>query len=108
MKMSAFWHKADMSALSGMCSRRIKPMTESATELYDEKVLNDELPDAALEIAGSKWGDGAAASVTAAFAQDWTAAHPLPRNKNTPVIRRPRFIRGLDGKQRRFGAGKLV
>jgi hypothetical protein len=42
-------------------------MIESLTELYDEKVLNDELPDAALEIAGSKWGDGAAASVTAAF-----------------------------------------
>jgi hypothetical protein len=42
-------------------------MTESAIELNDEKVLNDEISDAALEIAGSKWGDGAAASVTAAF-----------------------------------------
>ena len=42
-------------------------MTQSVTELYDEQVLNDELPDAALEIAGSKSGEGAAASVTAAF-----------------------------------------
>ena len=31
-------------------------MTESVIELNDEKVLSDEIPDAALEIAGSKWG----------------------------------------------------
>ena len=31
-------------------------MTESVIELYDEKVFGDEIPDAALEIAGSKWG----------------------------------------------------
>ena len=42
-------------------------MSESDIALYDEEALNDELPDAALEIAGSKWGDGPAASVTAAF-----------------------------------------
>jgi hypothetical protein len=42
------------------------PMTDSVTELYDE-VLSDEVPDAALEIAGSKMRDGAAASVTLAF-----------------------------------------
>ena len=72
-------------------------MSESDIALYDEEALSDELPDAALEIAGSKWGDGAAASVTAAFAPVSTAAHPLPRNKmlsmmkSGPVHHRPRF-----------------
>ena len=42
-------------------------MSESDTALYDEEALNDELPDAALEIAGSKLWEGPAASVTAAF-----------------------------------------
>lgn len=75
--VSACWRKPGTVALTGTSSpaasylecakERIKPMTESVTELYDEKVLSDELPDAVLEIAGSKWGDGAAASVTAAF-----------------------------------------
>lgn len=54
-------------------------MTESATELYDEKVLNDELPDAVLEIAGSKWGDGPAASVTAAFCSGLDTCPSSPR-----------------------------
>jgi hypothetical protein len=50
-------------------------MTDSVIEFNDEKVLNDDTPDAALEIAGSRWGDGAAASVTAAF---WQPADPHP------------------------------
>jgi hypothetical protein len=54
-------------------------MTKSATELYDEKVLSDDLPDAALEIAGSKWGDGAAASVTAAFCSGLDSCPSSPR-----------------------------
>jgi hypothetical protein len=31
-------------------------MTDSVIEFNDEKVLNDDTPDAALEIAGSRWG----------------------------------------------------
>ncbi len=42
-------------------------MRESATAPYDEEVFSDELPDAALEIAGSKLWEGPAASFTAAF-----------------------------------------
>ena len=53
-------------------------MTESVTELYDE-VLCDEVPDAALEIAGSKWGDGPAASVTAAFCSGLDTCPASPR-----------------------------
>jgi hypothetical protein len=54
-------------------------MTESATELYDENMLSDDLSDAALEIAGSKWGDGAAASVTAAFCSGLDSCPSSPR-----------------------------
>ena len=54
-------------------------MTELVIELYDEKVLSDEIPDAALEIAGSKWGDGAAASVTAAFCSGLDTCPSSPR-----------------------------
>jgi len=65
------WRKPGTVALAvsylKRAKERIQPMTETVTELCDEKVLNDELPDAALEIAGSKSGEGAAASVTAAF-----------------------------------------
>lgn len=42
-------------------------MSESDIALYNEESLNDELPDAALEIAGSKLWEGPAAAVTAAF-----------------------------------------
>jgi len=42
-------------------------MSELATALYDEDVLSDELPDAALEVAGSKSWEGPASSVTVAF-----------------------------------------
>jgi hypothetical protein len=54
-------------------------MNESATALCDEEVFNDGLPDAALEIAGSKWGDGAAASVTAAFCSGLDSCPSSPR-----------------------------
>jgi len=53
-------------------------MTESVTDLYDE-VLCDEVPDAALEIAGSKMGNGAAASVTLAFCSALDTCPSSPR-----------------------------
>jgi hypothetical protein len=42
-------------------------MRESDTALYDEEALNFELPDAALELAGSKGWEGPASSFTLAF-----------------------------------------
>ena len=54
-------------------------MSESDIALYDEEALSDELPDAALEIAGSKWGDGAAVSVTAAFCSGLDSCPSSPR-----------------------------
>jgi hypothetical protein len=53
-------------------------MTESVIELYDE-VLRDEVPDAALEIAGSKMGGGAAASMTLAFCSGLDTCPSSPR-----------------------------
>jgi hypothetical protein len=55
-------------------------MTESATVLYEEEAFNDGLSDAALEVAGSKWGDGAAAAVTAAFCSGLDSCPSSPRN----------------------------
>ena len=54
-------------------------MSESDIAYYDEEPLNDELPDAALEVAGSKWGDGAAASVTAALCSGLDGCPSSPR-----------------------------
>jgi len=42
-------------------------MSESATAPYDEEVFSDDLPDAALEIAGSKLWEGPASSFTVSF-----------------------------------------
>jgi hypothetical protein len=42
-------------------------MSESDTALYDEEVFSDELPDAALEVAGSKCWEGPASSFTITF-----------------------------------------
>src|SRR5262249_13765233 len=47
---------------------RINTMSEPATARYDEEVLHpDDVPDAALELAGRKLWEGPAASLTAAF-----------------------------------------
>jgi hypothetical protein len=47
---------------------RINAMSELATTLYDEQVLHgDEVPDAVLELAGSKLWEGPAASFTLSF-----------------------------------------
>jgi len=42
-------------------------MSELDTALYDEDVLSDEVPDAALEVAGSKSWEAPASSFTVAF-----------------------------------------
>jgi hypothetical protein len=42
-------------------------MSESDTALHDEEVFGDELPDAVLEVAGSKCWEGPASSVTIGF-----------------------------------------
>jgi hypothetical protein len=42
-------------------------MRESDTAPYDEEALNFELPDAALELAGSKGWEGPASSFTISF-----------------------------------------
>ena len=54
-------------------------MSELANTPNDEEVLSDEIPDATLEIAGSKWGDGAAAAVTAAFCSGLDSCPSSPR-----------------------------
>ena len=56
-------------------------MSESATALYDEEVLHgdDQVPDAALEIAGSKLWEGPAASFTAAFCTGLDTCPTSPR-----------------------------
>ena len=73
-------------------------MSESATAPYDEEVFSDELPDAALEIAGSKLWEGPAASFTAFILLRIGQLPDLSPEINAvymklgPVIRRPRFI----------------
>ena len=42
-------------------------MSESDTALYDEETFGDDLPDVALEVAGSKSWEGPASSATLAF-----------------------------------------
>ena len=54
-------------------------MSELANTPNDEEVLSDEIPDAPLEIAGSTWGDGAAAAVTAAFCSGLDSCPASPR-----------------------------
>ena len=54
-------------------------MTASDIALCDEEALNDDLPDAALEIAGSKLWEGPAASVTAAFCSGLDSCPSSPR-----------------------------
>ena len=55
-------------------------MNESNTALYDEDVLHgDEVPDAALELAGSKLWEGPAASFTLAFCSGLDTCPTSPR-----------------------------
>src|SRR6516164_284061 len=69
-------------ASSPICSAPKKgpiTMSESVAALYDEETLSFEVPDIALERAGSKWGDGAAAAVTAAFCSGLDSCPSSPR-----------------------------
>jgi hypothetical protein len=59
---------------------RINTMSELATTLYDEEVLHgDEVPDAALELAGSKLWEGPAASFTLSFCSGLDTCPTSPR-----------------------------
>jgi hypothetical protein len=53
-------------------------MSESDTTLNDQEALNFELPDTALELAGSKRWEGPASSYTLAFCSglDTCPSHP--------------------------------
>jgi hypothetical protein len=55
-------------------------MNESITALYDEDVLHgDEVPDAALELAGGKLWERPAASFTLAFCSGLDTCPTSPR-----------------------------
>ena len=55
-------------------------MNESITALYDEDVLHgDEVPDATLELAGSKLWEGPAASFTLSFCTGLDTCPTSPR-----------------------------
>jgi hypothetical protein len=55
-------------------------MNESTTALYDEDILHgDDVPDAALELAGSKLSEGPAASFTVAFCTGLDSCPASPR-----------------------------
>jgi hypothetical protein len=63
--MSINWSSADNWSSA---EKRINTMSELATALYDEEVLlGEHVPDAALELAGSKLWEGPAASFTLSF-----------------------------------------
>ena len=70
-------------------------MTESVIELYDEEVLHgDEVPDAALEIAGSKWCCGFCHGRILLRIGQLPVLSPAINavyGKSGPVIRRLRF-----------------
>ena len=53
-------------------------MTESVTALYDEETLSFDVPDAALELAGSKCGEGPTASATISFCSGIDSCPSLP------------------------------
>jgi hypothetical protein len=53
-------------------------MTELDTVLYDEETLSFDVPDAALELAGSKCWEGPAASVTISFCSGLDSCPSLP------------------------------
>ena len=53
-------------------------MTESITAFYDEETLSFDVPDAVLELAGNKCGDGPAASATISFCSGVDSCPSLP------------------------------
>jgi hypothetical protein len=63
-----------------VAEERINTMSEIVTALYDEEVLHgDEVPDAALELAGSKLWEGPAASFTLSFCSGLDTCPTSPR-----------------------------
>jgi hypothetical protein len=57
-------------------------MSEIVTAFYDEEVLHgDEVPDAALELAGSKLREGPAASFTLSFCSGLDTCPTSPRRE---------------------------
>jgi len=63
-------------------------MSELATALYDEEVLHsDEVPDAVLELAGSKLWEGPAASFTLSFCSRIGHLPDLPPEINAVYMR---------------------
>lgn len=54
-------------------------MTDSVTALYDEEIPSFDVPDAALELAGSKLWEGPASSFTVSFCSgiDTCPSYPL-------------------------------
>jgi hypothetical protein len=63
-----------------VAEERINTMSEIVTALYDGEVLHgDEVPDAALELAGSKLWEGPAASFTLSFCSGLDTCPTSPR-----------------------------
>jgi hypothetical protein len=58
--------------------RGSRNMTESDTALYDEETLSFEVPDVALELAGSRCWEGPAASATISFCSGLDSCPSLP------------------------------
>jgi hypothetical protein len=66
--------------LGALQEERINTMSELATALYDEEVLlGDDVPDAALELAGSKLCEGPAASFTVSFCSGFDTCPVSPQ-----------------------------
>jgi hypothetical protein len=53
-------------------------MTESVTVLYDEETLSFDVPDAALELTGSKCWEGPASSATISFCSGLDSCPSFP------------------------------
>ena len=63
------------------CAEEINPMSESPVDsvLYKEEALSDELPDAALEVAASKYWERAGNLYTLAFCTGLDSCPLAPR-----------------------------
>jgi hypothetical protein len=72
-------HSLGARQLSGVVEERINTMSELATALYGEEVLHGEVPDVALEVAGSKLWEGPAASFTLSFCTGLDTCPTSPR-----------------------------
>src|SRR5215472_5857011 len=85
-------------SLGGGAEKGSNTMSESDTALHDEEVLSDELPDAVLEVAGTKCWEGPASPLRLDFAQ---GQKPAPASRNTGpnnlrgnIAKLPELMRG--------------